>query len=119
MYYEINTAYCVTQLIAAQTVPVGKDIIIEYRFDKVPLAFAVAKGLFKDGMDFNKLSVLRGTGSLWVNDKKVAEQEVEYPVFAVWEGLDIGRDQITPVSHEYQSPFTFSGTLKSLSFQLD
>jgi len=119
LYYEINTAYRVTQLIAAQTVPVGKDIIIEYRFDKVPLAFAVTKGLFKDGMDFNKLSVLRGTGSLWINDKKVAEQEVEYPVFAVWEGLDIGRDQITPVSHEYQSPFTFSGTLKSLSFQLD
>ncbi|TXL00469.1 hypothetical protein BMR02_05910, partial [Methylococcaceae bacterium HT1] len=54
-----------------------------------------------------------------IEPKKVAEQEVEYPVFAVWEGLDIGRDQITPVSHEYQSPFTFSGTLKSLSFQLD
>ena len=119
LYYEINIAYHVTQLVASQNVPVGKDIVIEYRFDKVPLAFAVTKGLFKDGMDFDKLSVLRGTGSLWINNNKVAEQEMEYPVFAVWEGLDIGRDQITPVSHEYQSPFTFNGTLKSLSFHLD
>ena len=119
LYYEINIAHRVTQLVATQTVPVGKDIIIEYRFDKVPLALTVAKGLFNNGVNFDKLSVLRGTGSLWINNTKVAEQEIEYPVFAVWEGLDIGRDQITPVSHEYQSPFTFSGTLKSLSFQLD
>ena len=119
LYYEINTAHRVTKMIASQTVPVGKDIIIEYRFDKVPLVLAVTQGLFKDGMDFDKLSVLRGTGSLWINHKKVAEQELEYPVFAVWEGLDIGRDQITPVSREYRSPFTFSGTLKSLSYHLD
>ena len=119
LYYEINTAHHVTQLISSQTVPVGKDISIEYRFDKVPLAFAVTQGLFKEGMDFDRLSVLRGTGSLWINNKKVVEQELEYPVFAVWEGLDIGRDQITPVSPEYQSPFSFSGTLKSLSYHID
>lgn len=119
LFYEINIAHQVTQLIATQTVPVGKDIIIEYHFDKVPLALAVTQGLFTDGMDFDKLSVLRGTGSLWINHEKVAEQELEYPVFAVWEGLDIGRDRITPVSHEYQSPFAFSGTLKSLSYHLD
>ncbi|RLA19565.1 MAG: hypothetical protein DRQ62_11745 [Gammaproteobacteria bacterium] len=119
LYYEINIAHRVTQLISSQAVPVGKDIIIEYRFDKVPLAIAVTQGLFKDGMDFDRLSVLRGTGSLWINNEKVAEQELEYPVFAVWEGLDIGRDQITPVSHEYQAPFSFSGTLKSLSYHLD
>lgn len=118
LFYEINIAHRVTQLVSSQPVPVGKNINIEYRFDKKSLALAVAQGLLKDGMDFDKLSVLRGMGSLWINNKKVAEQAVEYPVLAVWEGLDIGRDQITPVSPEYQSPFTFSGNLKSLSFHL-
>ncbi|WP_428354258.1 hypothetical protein [Methyloprofundus sp.] len=85
----------------------------------MPLALALTQGLFKDGLDFDRLAVLRGTGSLWINNQKVAEQKLEYPIFAVWEGLDIGRDQITSVSPEYQSPYSFSGTLKSLSYHLD
>lgn len=55
---------------------------------------------------------------MWIDGRKVAESPVEQPLFATWEGLDIGRDLVTPVSKNYQSPFEFSGTLKKVVFAL-
>ena len=63
--------------------------------------------------------MLEGTGSLWIEDQKVAETEIDQPLFAVWEGLDIGRDLLTPVSPEYSSPFNFTGELHRVVYDLD
>jgi hypothetical protein len=40
---------------------------------------------------------------------------IDYAVAA--EGLQVGRNWATPVSHEYQSPFPFSGTLKTVTVE--
>jgi arylsulfatase len=38
--------------------------------------------------------------------------------FVSWNGLDIGRDRGSPVSH-YQSPFTFTGKLIKVTVRMD
>jgi len=91
---------------------------IQYRFEKVSLALSVAKGLLTEGTDFDRLSVLKGTGSLYINGEKTAEGQINQPLFAVWEGLDIGMDRLTPVSPEYQAPFAFTGTLEKVAYDL-
>ena len=116
--FELNLAYQVKKLVSEIEVPIG-PVTVQYRFEKVPTALAVAKGLFSEGLDFNRLAVLEGTGSLWIEDQKVAEAEIDQPLFAVWEGLDIGRDQLTPVSPEYSSPFAFTGELHGVVYELE
>jgi arylsulfatase len=116
--FELNLAYEVKKLVSDIEVPIG-PVTVQYRFHKVPTALAVAKGLFSDGLDFDRLAVLEGTGSLWIDDRKVAEAEIDQPLFAVWEGLDIGRDLLTPVCPEYSSPFAFTGELQRVVYDLD
>ena len=116
--FELNLAYEVKKLVSNIEVPIG-PVTVQYRFEKVSTALAVAKGLFSEGLDFDRLAVLEGTGSLWIEDQKVAETEIDQPLFAVWEGLDIGRDLLTPVSPEYSSPFTFTGELYGVVYDLD
>jgi arylsulfatase len=116
--FELNLAYEVKRLVSDIDVPIG-SVTVQYRFDKISTTLAVAKALFSEGLDFDRLAVLEGTGSLWIEDQKVAEAEIDQPLFAVWEGLDIGRDLLTPVSPEYSSPFAFTGELHSVVYDLD
>jgi len=118
LHFELNVAYEVKKLISDIEIPTG-PVTVRYRFEKVSTALAVAKGLFSEGLDFDRLAVLEGTGSLWIEDQKVAETEIDQPLFAVWEGLDIGRDLLTPVSPEYSSPFNFTGELHKVVYDLD
>jgi len=67
---------------------------------------------------------LAGCGQSGAPDSEAASEtafrrEIDQPLFAVWEGLDIGRDLLTPVSSEYSSPFTFTGELQSVVYDLD
>ena len=53
--------------------------------------------------------------TITVDDKPVAKGRVERSVairMSIDETLDIGEDTGTPVSEDYQGPFTFSGNLK-------
>ncbi|MCB1615761.1 MAG: sulfatase-like hydrolase/transferase, partial [Pseudomonadales bacterium] len=118
LHFELDVAHKVYHLVSNTEIPIG-SALVEYRFEKVNLALAIIEGLIKEGTDFDRLSVLRGTGSLWINGKKVAEQKIDQPLFAVWEGLDIGKDQLTPVSDNYQSPFRFEGRLEKLVYRLN
>jgi arylsulfatase len=62
-----------------------------------------------------------GTGSLWINGRKVGEGRIEKtaPVtMDIAEGLDIGRDLGTPVSDKYRSPFPFGGQLREVKIEL-
>jgi arylsulfatase len=117
LHFELNLAYEVKKLVSHTEVPIG-SVTVQYRFEKVSTALAVARGILSEGLDFNRLAVLEGTGSLWIEDQKVAETEIDQPLFAVWEGLDIGRDLLTPVSPEYSSPFTFTGELHRVVYDL-
>jgi arylsulfatase len=118
LHFELNVAYEVKKLVSNIEVPTG-PVTVRYRFDKVSTALAVARGLLREGLDFDRLAVLEGTGSLWIGDQKVAEARIDQPLFAVWEGLDIGRDLLTPVSPEYASPFAFSGRLHSVVYDIE
>ena len=61
-----------------------------------------------------------GTGTLWVNDKEVAEGRIEKTVpvvFSTDDTFDVGEDRGTPVSPTYQPPFRFTGNLKQVTVE--
>lgn len=119
LVYERNIGSDVIRMESAQQLPAG-DVNIEFRYDKVSTGLAVAKGLATEGLGFNRLSVLKGNASLWVNGKKAGETFIEQPFMVGWEGLDIGRDSGSPVSPHYaaQSPFAFEGELEAVNYEL-
>lgn len=57
-----------------------------------------------------------GTGTLLVNGTEVGEGDITRHVRSGWEGLDIGRDRLTPAGRGYTSPFPYSGTLIEVVF---
>lgn len=63
-----------------------------------------------------------GTGQLFVNGKKVAEQEMprmHIATYSLAETFDIGRDTGTQVSRIYDDPFVFTGELDRVTIQLN
>jgi len=62
-----------------------------------------------------------GTGTLFVNDKKVGSLEIDVTVpflFSI-EGLSVGHDYGDSVDHSnYDPPFPFTGTVKKVTFDL-
>jgi arylsulfatase A-like enzyme len=64
-----------------------------------------------------------GTGVLKVDGKAVATEKMPHtvPFILQWdESLDIGSDTGSPVDDDdYQTPFTFSGTLKKITLSID
>lgn len=65
---------------------------------------------------------LGGVGTLSVNGRSVAERRKErsIPFYMQWdEPFDVGQDTGTPVDdRDYQVPFAFTGTLRSVQFSL-
>ncbi len=59
-----------------------------------------------------------GVISLFINDRKSGEAEfgATIPNPAYHEGLNLGFDDLTPVTDAYAVPFNFTGTLKSVTF---
>ena len=87
---------------AAEPLPPGKSTI---RFD-----FAWDGG--KPGAG--------GTGTFFVNDKKVGEGRVEHTMmtgFSFDETFDVGEDSGTPAA-DYRIPFRFTGKLEKLTIDL-
>ena len=66
---------------------------------------------------FEKTGEHQGTGRLFINGTQVGEAGIPrtVPVHFGPEGLDIGRDTLTPVSEEYSCPFAFTGVLKKVA----
>ncbi len=115
LVYERNNGFDVLRLVSQDPVPAGSSTL-QFRYDKVSTGLAVAKGLFSEGIGFNRLSVLKGTGTLLIDGKETGSIEIEQPFMVGWEGLDIGRDTGSPVSTHYRTPFAFSGKLATVSF---
>jgi hypothetical protein len=118
LVYERNTGVDVVRIVSDETVPVG-EVKVQFRFDKVSTGLAVAKGLLSEGTGFNRLSVLKGTGTLLINGKPSGSQIIEQPFMVAWEGLDIARDTGSPVSPDYEAPFAFTGQLDSVTYDMD
>ncbi len=117
LVYERNTGFNVLRLESSKPLPAG-DSTVQLQFDKVSTGLAVAKGLFSEGIGFNRLSVLKGTATLLINGENSGELFIEQPFMVGWEGLDIGRDTGSPVSPHYQAPFAFAGKLDKVIYDL-
>lgn len=118
LHYALNTARRLLTLTSDIELPTG-TVTVRYAFEKDPLALSVARGILAEGLDFDRLTVLQGNGALYINDILVAESRIDQPVFAVWEGLDIGRDLRTAVTPAYDAPFRFGGTLHRVTYELE
>ena len=63
-----------------------------------------------------------GKTRLLVNGKPVAEGRLEHTVpmrFSGYACMDIGKDNRAPVSPTYESPFAFTGTINTVTFDLE
>ena len=61
-----------------------------------------------------------GTGTLFINDKKVGEGRIDQTVAGRF-GIDtfgLGSDSGSPVSHDYHPPFAFNGQIEKLEIEL-
>ena len=64
-----------------------------------------------------------GTGTIFVNDKKVAEGRIEHTqpmIFSADEGADVGEDGETPVVEDYgiPAPYKFTGTIDKVTIDV-
>jgi arylsulfatase len=81
-------------------------------------------GLGMGTLAFNNVSGIGrgGIGVLKVDGNEVARQSMEHtmPLVMQWdENFDIGADTGTPVSDDYQVPFSFTGSLEKLTLKID
>jgi arylsulfatase len=62
-----------------------------------------------------------GTGTVLVNGKKIAEGRINRTqpyLFSADEGSDVGMDEGTPVTEDYQVPAKFSGTIEKVTIDV-
>jgi arylsulfatase len=88
---------------ADQAVPAGKATL---RFEFVYDGGGVGKG---------------GTGTLYVNGKNAATGRIDLTqccAFSADEGADVGADEGTPVTEDYQVPFRFTGKIDRVTIEL-
>ena len=81
------------------------------------------KGKVDLKFNFIKTGMLKGTGELYVNGKKVAEAAIEKTVsgaFSLNESFDVGVDNGTPVSKNYKAKdhFRFTGEIDKVVINL-
>jgi arylsulfatase len=94
----------------------GKLVYLE---SKQPLP--TGKAIFRYDLNYNPVKNLTdnaGTEALFINNVKVAERPItkaDATIMPYDEGLDIGRDQASPVTPLYTTPFTFTGTLHKIT----
>lgn len=71
---------------------------------------------------FEKTGELSGIGRLFIDGDQVDETVLGATsrYFMDWEGLDVGRDALSPVTPDYadRSPFAFTGSITSIDFEL-
>lgn len=120
LHYYVNTGSKTLSLSADSELPEG-NVRIGLRFDKDSTVWTVAKKLLSEGINFNRLSVLRGDLYLEVNGQTVAQGRLEQPMLAAWEGFDVGRDSGSSVAPAYRelAPFAFQGKLDEVVIHID
>jgi arylsulfatase len=62
-----------------------------------------------------------GHAQLFINNKKVGEEDLPYTIplsLGLAAGVAVGRDEGSPVTDEYQTPFEFTGRVHSVTFDV-
>jgi arylsulfatase len=100
--YEYNyMAHARYKVASSETLSLGPAVIrVDFKYDG-----GVGKG---------------GTAALFINDKKVGEGRIEKTCPSRFgpESFDIGTDNGSPVSEEYQPPFAYAGTIKKVQIHI-
>lgn len=103
LFYEYNMGTAVYRIQSNKNVkvPIGKSTI---RFE------------------FENTGLNKGKGSLYINDQKVGEGQIEqtHQFKIAFEGLDIGKDTLYPVSENYKKNgiFEFKGLIEKVEYHL-
>ena len=101
LVYEYNMGTDIYRIESNQEVPVGKSTIL---------------------FNFEKTGDNQGNGKLFINGIQVGEGFIEktHPYKIAFEGLDIGKDTLYPVSKAYENAgtFEFSGKIEKVVFEL-
>ncbi|KMY56308.1 arylsulfatase [Bacillus sp. FJAT-27231] len=82
---------------------------------EVPIGFSVIR------FEFKRKKLIQGIGKLYINNELagIVHLERTLPFVLSIEGLDIGRDRLTPVSPHYPVPeFPFTGQIKQVDIEL-
>ncbi|WP_433171087.1 arylsulfatase [Actinoallomurus sp. CA-150999] len=68
--------------------------------------------------EFVKTGDMRGVGHLFVSGRPVGTEAIPrvLPHFLGWQGLDVGRDTLSPSSPNYDGEFAFTGELEKVVF---
>lgn len=68
--------------------------------------------------EFVKTGDMRGVGHLYVSGKPVGSEVIPrvLPHFLGWQGLDVGRDTLSPSSPSYEGEFAFTGGFEKVVF---
>ena len=116
LVYELNVGHTRTRVVSDRTIPEG-NVELAWRFDKDNTALALASGLLDSG-SIDPWKTLAGKGQLLINGEVVGEADIATPLTAVWEGLEVGQDNLSPVSTHYQAPFRYSSELPEVVIEI-
>ncbi|MBL0742707.1 arylsulfatase [Chryseolinea lacunae] len=83
-------------------------------------AIAPGKAALKFDFKYDGGKAAGGTGTLFINGAKVGEARIDKTSTSIFghEGLNLGFDDLTPVSDTYKVPFAFTGTLNKVTIEL-
>jgi len=97
-------------------------LCFEYNYvgERYLLESAIPPGSSCLEFQFEKTGDRRGIGSILVDGKTVDQREFPQviPWFHGWEGLDVGRDALAPVSENYDGEFPYSGDFEYVLFEV-
>jgi len=70
---------------------------------------------------FEKTGDLEGVGHLYVDDKLVGTGHIPktHRYMIAWQGLDVGRDALSPVTDAYDGEFPFTDQIETVSYHLE
>jgi arylsulfatase A-like enzyme len=101
LVYEYNNYGALYRIESGIDMPTGKSIV---------------------KFEFTKTGFYAGTGSLYIDNRKVGEAVFAKTILTMvsFEGLDVGRDSLSPVSTSYKDhgEFPFTGSMESVTFHL-
>ena len=114
VHFVVNKFGDLTELRSAEAILGGaSEVEVEFRHD------GILSAILRGGL-WNKYRFLGGELSLKVDGVVVDETRLPTgPPFLTMEGLDVGLDRGSPVTHAYAAPFDFAGELDGVTFDLD
>ncbi|WP_116365923.1 arylsulfatase [Parahaliea mediterranea] len=117
LVYELNVGHTRTRVVSDRPLPEGA-VELAWHFNKDNTALALASGLLSSG-SIDPWKTLAGQGQLLINGEVAGQAEITTPLTAVWEGLEVGQDSLSPVSTHYRAPFRYSGELPEVLIEIE